>query len=82
MLARREEVARVIGRGVARGDLRTDADLDVATELLVGPVYFRLMFGGELNSDFAERIADGVYRGYACPASPAPRHDSEGPATR
>ena len=62
---RRDEVAAVIARGVARGDLRPDADPSVATELLVGPVYFRLMFGGELTADFAARVADGVYRGYA-----------------
>lgn len=68
--ARREEVARVIGRGIARGDLRPDADVDVATELLVGPVYFRLMFGGDLSADFAERVADSVYHGYACDARP------------
>ena len=77
--ARREEVARVIGRGIERGDLRVEADLGVATELLVGPVYFRLMFGGELGSDFAERIADGVYRGYARPPLHAPCRDPEGP---
>ena len=63
--ARRDEVARVIIRGVSRGDLRSDADSDVATELLVGPVYFRLMFGGELTQDFAERVVDSALRGYA-----------------
>ena len=62
--ARRDEIARVIARGVARGDLRQDANLDVATELLVGPVYFRLMFGGDLDDAFAERIVDAVLRGY------------------
>jgi AcrR family transcriptional regulator len=62
--ARRREVARVIGRGIARGDLRPDADPDVATELLVGPVYFRLMFGGELTLDFANRVVDNVVRGF------------------
>ncbi len=62
--ARRAEVARVIARGVARGDLRPDVDSDVATELLVGPVYFRLMFGGELTHDFAERVVDAVLRGF------------------
>jgi len=66
---RRTEIARVIGRGIARGDLRADADPDVATELLVGPVYFRLMFGGELTADFARRIADAVYRGFAARAA-------------
>jgi AcrR family transcriptional regulator len=66
---RRAEIARVIARGVARGDLRPDADPDVATELLVGPVYFRLMFGGQLTADFAHRIADTVYRGFAVRAA-------------
>jgi AcrR family transcriptional regulator len=62
--ARRAEITRVIERGIARGDLRADADVGVATELLVGPVYFRLMFGGVLDCDFAERVVDSVIRGY------------------
>ena len=65
--ARRDEIARLIARGIRRGDLRSDADADIATELLVGPVYFRLMFGGELSRDFAERVVDNVLRGYATP---------------
>ena len=63
--ARRAEVARVIQRGIARGDLRPDTDAALATELLVGPVYFRLMFGGVLDLDFAERVVDSVMRGYS-----------------
>jgi AcrR family transcriptional regulator len=63
--ARRAEVTRVIHRGIARGDLRRDADAELATDLLVGPVYFRLMFGGQLDLDFAERVVDSVMRGYA-----------------
>jgi AcrR family transcriptional regulator len=63
--ARRTEVARVIARGIARGDLLPDVDVELATELLVGPVYFRLMFGGELTQDFAERVVDAVLRGFA-----------------
>ena len=47
-----------------RGDLRPDADPELATELLVGPVYFRLMFGGELTLAFADRLVDNVLRGY------------------
>ncbi len=63
--ARRDEVARVVARGIARGDLREDADVGVATELLVGPVYFRLVFGGALDEDFARRIGESAYRGLA-----------------
>jgi AcrR family transcriptional regulator len=62
--ARRTEIARVVARGVERGDLRPDADVDVATELLVGPVYFRLMFGGSLEDEFARRVAESVYRAF------------------
>ena len=63
--SRREEIARMVARGIERGDLCPDADAEIATELLVGPVYFRLMFGGELNREFAERIVDNVLSGYA-----------------
>jgi AcrR family transcriptional regulator len=63
--ARRNEVARLIARGIERGDLCPDADAEVATELLVGPVYFRFIFGGELSLEFAEKIVDNVMRGYA-----------------
>ncbi len=62
--ARRDEVGRVIERGIARGDLRPDADPEVATELLVGPVYFRLIFGGELDAAFAGRVVDSLLTGY------------------
>ena len=62
---RREEITRVVARGIARGDLRPDADPEVATELLAGPVYYRLVFGGELTPEFAERVVDAVLRGYA-----------------
>ncbi len=63
--ARRAEITKVIQRGIARGDLRPDADPRVATELLVGPVYFRLMFGGVLDLDFARQIVDSVLRGFS-----------------
>ena len=65
--ARRDEIARVVARGIERGDLRSDADPEIATELLAGPVYFRLIFGGELDADFANRVVDNVIRGYGAP---------------
>ncbi len=63
--ARRAEVARVVQRGIARGDLRPDADLEIATELLVGPVYFRLIFGGELDDSLVVQVADAVLEAFA-----------------
>jgi len=68
--ARREEVARVMARGIARGDLRPDADVEIATELLVGPVYFRLMFGGDLSQALGPQVVDALLAGYGqVPAS-------------
>jgi AcrR family transcriptional regulator len=63
--ARRAEIASVIARGIERGDIRGDVNVDVATELLVGPVYFRLIFGGELDDDFARRVVDTLLQGFA-----------------
>lgn len=75
--ARRREIAEVVRRGIVRGDLRADADVDIATELLVGPVYFRLMFGGDLDDAFAQRVGDAVHaalrRGPASPRGAARR---------
>src|SRR3954451_1982926 len=63
--ARRIEIARVVERGIARGDLRADASAELATELLVGPVYFRVFFGGELTLDFANEVVDAYLSGFA-----------------
>src|SRR3954447_9842183 len=63
--ARRAEIARVVERGIARGDLRRDASSELATELLVGPVYFRVFFGGELTLDFANEVVDAYLSGFA-----------------
>lgn len=61
--ARREQVVWVIERGIARGDLRPEVDPAIATELLVGPVYFRLVFGGRLDAAFADQVVDAYLVG-------------------
>ena len=67
--ARRDEIARVIRRGIDRGDLRPDIDVGVATEFLVGPVYYRLVFGGRLDFRLAGQIVDAFLGGFAAPTS-------------
>lgn len=61
---RRQEVGRVIQRGKQRGDLRPDVSVAIATELLVGPVYYRLMFGGNIDRAFAVQLVDELLAGY------------------
>jgi AcrR family transcriptional regulator len=55
------ELRRVIRRGIERGELRPDADVELVHELLFGPVYYRLLLsGGKLESGLAEKIVDAV----------------------
>lgn len=58
------ETRRVIGRGIARGELRADANVELVHELLFGPVYYRLLLsGGALDSRFVDQIVDAVLPG-------------------
>src|SRR3954469_67785 len=67
--ARVVELQRVVERGIERGDVRPDADVDLMYELLLGPVYFRLLLSGApLEDGLAQRLVDAVLPGFAPPA--------------
>jgi AcrR family transcriptional regulator len=61
--ARRSQVGAVVTRGIERGDLDPETDANTATEMLVGPIYYRLIFGGILDEAFAEQIVASFLRG-------------------
>jgi AcrR family transcriptional regulator len=64
LAGRRMAVARLWERGVERGDVRADVDVDTATDLLFGPLVFRLMTGHlPLTDDAAEAIARAALHG-------------------
>ncbi|HZS08183.1 MAG TPA: TetR/AcrR family transcriptional regulator [Blastocatellia bacterium] len=66
LAARREEAKRVIRRGVESGELRADADPEVALDALYGPVYYRLLVGhGSLTPKYADALVDLVMDGLA-----------------
>ena len=59
------EVRKIVVRGVERGELRADTDVDLLHELLFGPVYYRLLLsGGPLDRKLAARIVDAVLPGF------------------
>jgi AcrR family transcriptional regulator len=63
---RAAEVSRLITRGIERGDLAPDTDEVLAHELLVAPLYYRLLLSGHpLDHAFAERIVDAMMRAFA-----------------
>jgi hypothetical protein len=62
VLARRVAAVReLLQRGIERGELRRDLDLEMAVDLLLGPIYYRLLISGEpLTSAFVERLVRAV----------------------
>ena len=59
------EVRKIVRRGIKRGELRKDTDVDLLHELLFGPVYYRLLLsGGPLDRKLAGQIVDAVLPGF------------------
>jgi AcrR family transcriptional regulator len=66
LAGRRAALAAVLERGVERGDLRPDLDVELALDVLGGPLFYRLLItGGPLDEQLAEGVADLIVRGFA-----------------
>ena len=60
------QLAPVIKRGIARGDLRPDTDVRLVHELLVGPIFYRLLLSGApLDRNLGPRLVDAILAGFA-----------------
>jgi AcrR family transcriptional regulator len=63
---RRAALRAVLDRGVARGDLRADLDVELALDVLGGALFYRLLVtGGPIDADLAEGVAELILRGFA-----------------
>jgi AcrR family transcriptional regulator len=70
---RRAQLAPVIERGIARGDLRPDSDVRLIHELLVGPIFYRLFFsGGPIDRKLSTRLVDAILQAFAPRSERAP----------
>jgi hypothetical protein len=55
----REAGRTLLARALAQNAIRSDADLDVALDLLYAPLFFRLLIGhGPLDRAFTDRLLD------------------------
>jgi AcrR family transcriptional regulator len=62
--ARRRAMLEALTRARERGELRADADVELAVDTLHGAVFYRLLLSGEpLDADFAEQLAQQVLDG-------------------
>jgi AcrR family transcriptional regulator len=58
---RRGMVRGLLERGRERGDVRADVDLELATDLFLGPIWYRrLVTHAPLTPDFAHALADAL----------------------
>lgn len=58
-------------RGVERGDLRRDADLELALDVLGGTLFYRLLItGGPIDEPLADELVELLLRGFG-PTRPA-----------
>jgi len=60
------EVRRLVELGIERGELRRDVDVELAHELLFGPVYYRLLLSGApLDARLGTQIVDAFMSAFA-----------------
>jgi AcrR family transcriptional regulator len=77
--ARRAALCEVFKRGVQRGDLREDLDVELALDVLGGPLFYRLLItGGPIDERLAENVVELILRGF----SPALPHTRKTPGKR
>lgn len=62
---RREEAIAVLRRGVDRGDIRVDVDLEIAVQAMIGAVFTRHIFGACESRERVEQTVDTVWKGLA-----------------
>jgi AcrR family transcriptional regulator len=82
LTGRRAALAAVLERGVERGDLRPDLDVELALDVLGGPLFYRLLItGGPLDEQLAEGVADLIIRGFApeAPSRSKPQRKEQAP---
>ena len=66
LAGRRTALAEVLRRGIERGDLRPDIDLDLALDVFGGPLFYRLLItGGPIDDQLAEGVAELILSGFA-----------------
>jgi AcrR family transcriptional regulator len=57
ILARREEGRLIISRGIAQREIRSSLDMEVALDMIYGPIFYRLLMGhGSLDAAFTDMV--------------------------
>ena len=60
----RERFIELLKRGITRGDLPRDLDLDFARDMLIGPIMHRRIHGTKIPPGLPERVVDLFWSGF------------------
>lgn len=61
---RRMEVRTILNRGLQRGELDKDLDIALCTDLIYGPIFYRLLVTGDrVDKSYVERLVTHVFTG-------------------
>ncbi|MDF2566172.1 MAG: bm3R1 3 [Massilibacillus sp.] len=61
---RRLDARRILERGVQRGELKEELDLELCIDLIYGPIFYRLLVTGEnLEEDFIRVLINYAFQG-------------------
>ncbi len=63
ILKSRVEGQSLLTRAIAAGDIRSDADIDIALDMIYGPLFYRVLIG---HLPLDERFAKGLLRDVLC----------------
>ena len=64
--ARRDAMTRVLEHGIGRGELARDTNIELALDLLSGPLLYRaLISGGAIDGPMIGGVVGAVVRGFA-----------------
>jgi AcrR family transcriptional regulator len=70
---RREQARAIFRRATERGEIPADTKIEVALDLLYGPVYHRLLHGhAPLSDQFVRDVIDTTLHGITSPGAAAP----------
>lgn len=73
LAGRRAALGVVLERAVKRCDLRADLDLELALDVLGGPLFYRLLItGGPIDRRLADGVVELILRGFAPPDDKKP----------
>jgi AcrR family transcriptional regulator len=62
---RREQAASLLERAIARGELPADTDVDLALDMVAGPLYWRLaVTHAEVSDDYLRRLVSVLVRAF------------------